>query len=74
MYTAPGHAASTPALTGPEARLLAYLGEGETPLDELVRRSGLPSAEVTAAMTMLAIKGQVVQRPGGLFAARSPRQ
>ena len=59
-----------PELSAAEAQLLSHLAEAELPLDELVRRSGLPSAEVTAAMTMLAIKGAVTQRPGGVFAAR----
>ena len=50
--------------------LVRLLAETELSLDELVRRSGLTSAEVTAAMTMLAIKGAVSQHPGGVFAAR----
>ena len=59
-----------PELTKDEARLMGYLAEAELSLDELVRRSRLPAAKVTAAMTMLAIKGLVKQLPGGLFAAR----
>jgi len=42
----------------------------ELGLDEIARRTGLPVHEVTAAMTMLTIKGAVVQRPGDVFAAR----
>ena len=59
-----------PELSEREAELLRLLSETELSLDELVRRSGLSSAEVTAAMTMLAIKGAVSQHPGGVFAAR----
>ena len=59
-----------PELTKDEARLMGYLAEAELSLDELVRRTGLPAAKVTAAMTMLAIKGLVKQLPGGVFAAR----
>jgi len=59
-----------PELTKDEARLMGYLAEAELSLDELVRRSRLPAAKVTAAMTMLAIKGLVKQLPGGVFAAR----
>ena len=40
-------------------------------LDELIRRSGRPAHEVTAAMTTLALKGLIAQKPGGVFAARS---
>jgi DNA processing protein len=60
-----------PQLTGAEQVLLSHLIGAELSLDELVRRSGLPSGQVTATMTMLAIKGAVVQRPGGIFAVRS---
>ena len=59
-----------PELTEEEARLMGPLAEGELSLDELVRRTALPAARVTAAMTMLAIKGLVKQLPGGVFAAR----
>ena len=59
-----------PELTDEEARLMGCLAEAELSLDELVRRSGLPAPNVTAAMTMLAIKGLVKQLPGSVFAAR----
>ncbi len=58
-------------LTGTETALMEHLLAAELSLDELIRRSGLPSSEATAAMTMLAIKGVVAQKPGGLFTARS---
>ena len=59
-----------PELTDEEARLMGSLAEAELSLDELVRRTALPAAKATAAMTMLAIKGLVKQLPGGVFAAR----
>ncbi len=59
-----------PELTEDESRLMGCLAEAELLLDELVRRTALPAAKVTAAMTMLAIKGLVKQLPGGVFAAR----
>ena len=59
-----------PELSATERAVLAQLREGELGLDELIRRAGLPSHQVTATMTMLAIKGLVVQRPGGVFAAK----
>ncbi len=60
-------------LTETESSLLEHLLAAELSLDELIRRSGLSSSETTAAMTMLAIKGMVAQKPGGVFAARSAR-
>jgi DNA processing protein len=61
-----------PPLDETETLLLKTLADGDLPLDDLLRRTGLPSGKATAAMTMLAIKGLVVQRPGGVFAARKP--
>ncbi len=60
-------------LTKTESALMEHLLAAELSLDELIRRSGLASAEATAAMTMLAIKGMVDQKPGGVFTARSAR-
>jgi DNA processing protein len=57
-------------LTGVEAKIMAQISRMEMGLDEIARRTGLPVHEVTAAMTMLTIKGAVVQRPGDVFAAR----
>ncbi len=45
----------------------------ELSIDELIARTQLPAAEVTAAMTMLALKGVVIQNPGALFALRRKR-
>jgi DNA processing protein len=59
-----------PRLEGMELALFGHLDGSELPLDELVRRSGLPSGQVTAAMTMLVIKGVVAQKPGGIFALK----
>ena len=58
-------------LTDLERKLLAHLAGAELPLDELIRRTGLLAHQVTAAMTTLAIKGLIAQRPGGVFTARS---
>jgi len=62
--------APAPAVSDAEAALLGHLAGTELALDDLIRRSGRPAHEVTAAMTTLAIKGLVVRKPGGLFAAR----
>lgn len=47
-----------------EQRLVALLAEQPAHLDELVRASGLPAAEVSSAMAMLELKG-VVRALGG---------
>ncbi len=60
-------------LTETESALLEHLRAAELSLDELIRLSGLSSSETTAAMTMLAIKGMVDQKPGGVFTARSAK-
>ena len=62
--------AAAPAVSDAEAALLGHLAGAELALDDLIRRSGLPAHEVTAAMTTLAIKALVVRTPAGLFAAR----
>ncbi len=56
-----------------ERKLLEALSGGALELDELVRRSGLSSAEVVSAMTMLVLKGLVSQRPGNVFALKTPK-
>jgi len=60
-------------LTGVEAKIMNQLALMEMGLDEIARRTGLPVHQVTAAMTMLTIKGAVVQRPGDVFAAKGAR-
>ena len=57
-------------LTETEAELMRHLAGVELSLDELVRRAGRPAGEVTAAMTTLALKGLIAQKPGAVFAAR----
>ena len=53
-----------------EQRLLTALGVGERSLDELVRETDIPSGAAASAMTMLVLKGLVVQRPGNVFARK----
>ena len=57
-------------LTAVEAGIMERLALREMSLDELAGRTKLPTHQVIAAMTTLALKGLVVQRPGGIFAAR----
>jgi len=60
-------------LTAVEARLAEALRHGPLSVDELSRRTGVASAEAVSAMTMLVLKGAVVQRPGNVFAIRTRR-
>jgi len=66
----PGRFVTPPGLSAAEQKLLSALRDGELGVDELVRRSGLPSAQVVSSMTMLVLKGAVSQRPGNIFALK----
>jgi DNA processing protein len=66
----PESPSAKPQLTLLEAKLVETLTGGELSLDELIRRSNHPGPAVTAAMTMLSIKGVVSQQPGGVFGLR----
>jgi len=57
------------ALNEKEAALMEHLSSDELSLDELIRRSGLTAGEVSAMMTMLAIKGMITRQPDGTFTA-----
>ncbi len=59
-----------PGLDDTEQSLLSALSDGPLSLDELVRRTDLPSHKVTASMTMLVLKGHVAQQPGSVFARK----
>jgi DNA processing protein len=53
-----------------QQKLVDALRDGEKAIDDLVRQSGLPTARVAAAMTILTIRGLVAQQPGQVFALR----
>ena len=59
-----------PNLNLAEQHLHSLLSKGPLSLDDLVRQSKLPSAAVTAAMTMLVLKSVVTQQPGNIFALK----
>ena len=46
----------------------------ERSLDELVCATEIPSGPAASAMTMLVLKGLVVQRPGNVFARKRRRK
>jgi len=59
-----------PGLNETEQKLLAELDGQPLSVDDLVHRSGLPAGKVAGTMTMLVLKGAVVQQPGNVFARR----
>jgi DNA processing protein len=62
----------TPALavSETEQKILAALGDEETTVDEVIQRSGLTSACVSATLLALEMKRLVRQFPGKLYARR----
>jgi len=61
-------------LDAAENALLTALRPGPLGMDELARRTGLDSGKVASAMTMLVLKGLIVQQPGNIFAIRTRRE
>ena len=49
----------------PTAQILSLLGSGPSDIDEVIRQSGLPTAQVLAAVTELEIMGQIERHSGG---------
>lgn len=62
-------APSRPAvsLSDEESAVYQALGDEETPIDEVVRKSGLPIPSVSSTLLRLEMRRLVKQRPGGLF-------
>lgn len=52
------------ALSGEERKLAALLDNQPRPVDEIIARSGLPAGKVLSMLTVLALKGVVVNHPG----------
>ena len=65
----PGETGVLPALELPENEKLVYdsLSQEESSIDEVIRRSGLPSSAVSVALLSLEMKRVVRQLPGKLF-------
>lgn len=59
------------ALSENEARVLAVLTREESSIDEVIRRSGLPTSAVSVALLSLEMKKIVQQLPGKLFVRNS---
>ncbi len=66
----PAETGALPALELPENEMKVYetLGNEETVMDEVIRRSGLPASAVSVALLGLEMKRLVRQLPGKLFA------
>jgi DNA processing protein len=64
-------AGGTVPLTEHETRVLAALGEDEAVMDEIIQRSGLTTACVSATLLSLEMKRIVRQLPGKVFARRA---
>jgi DNA processing protein len=64
--TPPTKAASS-ADGAPAAQLLALAGHDPVSIDQLVERSGLPAAEVQAALLTLEMQLQIEMLPGGYY-------
>jgi len=59
--------APAPALDGNEAVVYRALGDSETPIDEVIAKSGLPTHAVSSTLLALEMKNLVRQRPGSRF-------
>jgi DNA processing protein len=68
---AEGGADSLAQLSAEEQRVFELVGNEETPIDELILASALPSATVTVALLKLEMKRLVRQLPGKFFVRNS---
>lgn len=72
----PPEPGSAPPVPAPERdpqyrRLLACLGHDPLPMDELARRTGLTTGELSSMLLILELEGEVISESGGRF-ARAP--
>jgi DNA processing protein len=63
----PGRAKAPEQPGGDAARLLGWLGDAVTGIDEIIARSGLPAGRVATLLSALEIDGWVRQLPGKQF-------
>ncbi len=57
----------TDLLEGAERQVYEAIGDSETPIDEVIAKSGLPTAKVCSTLLALEMKRLVKQRPGQHF-------
>ena len=60
-----------PGLAGDELAIFQALANGPKSLDELVQQTGLDTGQAASCMTMLVIKGALIQQPGNVFARKN---
>lgn len=53
-----------------EKKVIACLSSDPMPVDDVIARAGIPAAEVLRILTMLSLKGLVINYPGRLVSAR----
>ena len=58
-------------LSEPQQKLMETLDGGRMHVDDLIAKSGLPAAQVSAAMTMLELKGLVTRQTGNFFVSNA---
>jgi len=70
---APNETGTLPALTlsENEQKVLSCVGRDETPIDEIIRRSGLPASAANATLLGLELKRVLKQLPGRLYVRNS---
>lgn len=56
-------------LTEQEEKILACLDSTPRPVDDVIAQLGMPAGRVLSALTVMALKGLVVNHPGGLVSA-----
>ncbi len=54
-------------LTSDECAIVSVLEEGQKHVDDIIAGSGLPAARILASLTLLEVKGYVIQQPGKRF-------
>ena len=54
----------TPPLSQDERKVLSALAQGERLVDDVIAETGIPTARMLAALTMLQIRGMIRQLPG----------
>ncbi len=67
LKISPLPAKAAPKLTAAEAKVWQALADGHHYLDELVRLSGLPAAQLGSILSIMALKDLVVDLGGGLW-------
>lgn len=71
--TTPYSKTSDPNLTQDEQKVLACLGYEPIPVDNVLSQVELPAGKALATLTMLSVRGVVMQHPGGMVSLKRTR-